>query len=279
MIPRGRCHLTRAAFALVAAFGLLAVTGCGNGATKKRHDAVTQYILSVDKIQAKLAAPLLAISKANRDFAQNKSDPATIARKLHVAAAKVDALRLRLAAIDPPPDAAKLQPLLVELAQREVSLAREAAALVLFQPAFSSALRPLSAAGTLLKDALKSKAKPAVKAAALDAYASAIVGVLDRLARLHPPPVSAALYRNQRATLEEVGASATALAQGLRDKHAKNLAALLHRFNAAAVANQSLAAQRSEIQAIHDYDARIRSIDRLAIRVHREQGRLQGALG
>ena len=263
---------------LVVALALGASACGGNAAAKKRHDAVTKYIISVDRIEAKLARPLVAISKANRDFAQSKSNPATISRKLQLAADKVDALRRRLAAIDPPPDAAKLQPLLVELAQREVSLARETAALVLFQPAFSNALRPLAVAGKILKDALSSKAKPAVKATALDAYAAAIGGVLTQLARLQPPPVTAALYHNQRATLEQVAASATVLAQGLRVKHAKNLAALLHAFNAAAVANQSLAAQNSEIQAIHAYDLRIRTIDRLSIRVHREQVRLQRLL-
>jgi hypothetical protein len=55
----------------------------------------------------------------------------------------------------------------------------------------------------------------------------------------------------------------------------KDLPELLQRFNRAAVSNQSLAAQRAQIAAVRAYDERIRALDKLAIRVHREQVRLQ----
>jgi len=268
-----------AAVALAAVIALTATACGGKSAATKRHDAVTKYIESVNEIQVRLSRPLVAITKANRDFARHKSDPATIARRLREAAAKIDSLRLRIAAIDSPPDTARLKSLLVELARHEASLARELAALATFQPAFSSALSPLAAAGKGLTEALKSKANRDVKAAALDAYAAAIGGVIESLGRLRPPPVSAALYGTQRATLEQVRASASSLAQGLRDKHAMNLPSLLRHFNAAAIANQSLAAQRSQIEAIRLYNLRVSGIDRLEIRISREQTTLQRRLG
>src|SRR5437868_3835965 len=113
-----------AALAVVLAF---AAAGCGHG--NVRHDTVAQYIASVNKIEVKLATPLLAISKANRDFARHKGKPATIAERLRTQADRVDALGRKLAALPAPPDAKKLKPMLLELTHAESALAREVASL------------------------------------------------------------------------------------------------------------------------------------------------------
>ena len=118
-----------------------------------------------------------------------------------------------------------------------------------------------------------------MKATALEAYSAALGGVLGRLRPLHPPPVGAALFATQMTTLEQVRTTTAALAKALREKRNKDIPTLLHRFNLAAVGNQSLAAQRAQIQAVRAYNGRIRSLDKLAIRVTREQVRLQSTLG
>jgi hypothetical protein len=50
---------------------------------------------------------------------------------------------------------------------------------------------------------------------------------------------------------------------------------LLQRFDAAAVADQSVAAQKQQIGAVKAYDARIRAIATLAAKVQKERVRLQ----
>jgi hypothetical protein len=257
----------------------VAATGCGSGKTKQRREDVAAYILRVDTIEAALSRPLGAISKANRAFALKKASSAKTAASLRDAAAKIDVQRARLERLHVPPDAAKLQPLMVRLATLEASLTREVAQLATFLPAFSRALKPLAAAGGPLKVALGSKAAPQVKATALDTYASQLGAVLVALAKLQPPAVSRAVYATQVATLRQVRDSASALAEGLRTKDAKALPKLLHDFDAAAVANQSLAAQQAQAEAIRAYDNRIKALNLLTVRVHKEQSRLQRLLG
>ncbi len=167
----------------------------------------------------------------------------------------------------------------MQLAAREAALAREVARLATFLPRFRTTLQPLAKAGTLLKQALAGKGSAAVKATALEAYSAALGGVLARLQPLQPPPVGASLFATQVTTLEGVRASTSALAKALREKRSTDIPTLLHRFNLAAVGNQSLVAQRAQIQAVRSYNGRIRSLDKLAIRVTREQVRLQSTLG
>jgi hypothetical protein len=260
----------------VAALVALAAAGCGGNA---RRDAVSTYLDEVNVIQTKFAAPLLIVSRANRDFATH-ANSATVSPRLLGAANRIDALRRQLAALDAPPEAARLKSMLVELAVREAALAREVARLSTFLPVYQATLKPLAPAGARLKAALaKKKTSASVKADALDAYSATIAGVLSRLRTLHPAPVSAADFENQVSTLEQVRASASALATAVRAKQNKDLPSLLHRFNAATVSNQSAAAQRAQINAVRAYDGRIVAIDELDVRISREHARLERAVG
>jgi hypothetical protein len=262
--------------AVAVALAVLAA-GCGSHNTTRQD--VSQYILSVNKIEVKLSRPLVAISKANRDFAQRKSKPAAIAGRLDQAALKVDRLTLQLAKLDPPPEAARLQPLLVELGRHEAALAREVAGMATFLPAYSKTLVPLATLGPQLKKTLNTKGRPNAKAAALETFASGVDGVLAQLSHLRAPPAVQAAYLDQATTLRHVRDSARALEDALRNNRSKQLPTLLRAFDAAAIGNQTVAAQQAQIAAIRGYNDRIKGIDRLAIRVHREQVKLQRLLG
>jgi hypothetical protein len=257
----------------VAAALVLLAAGCGG---HSRRHAVAAYVTQVNTIEARLQTPLLEVSRASQAFTKKKANAAAIEKRLTKAAARIDVLRGRLAALDTPVEATKLRALLVELARREADLAREVAQLAAFLPAYSHTLVPLQASGAQLKAVLAKKGRPVEKAAALDSYTATVDGVLVQLRRLHPPPVSRALYTNQVQALTGVRASTSALAQALRDKKRyKQIPVLLHRFNVAAAANQSLAAQRAQIASVRSYDDRIRELDRLAVRVAKEQTRLE----
>jgi hypothetical protein len=255
----------------------LAVLAAGCGGPSRRHQ-VSVYLTQVNAIQAQLAAPLVTVSNANQDFAKPHAKPAEVERKLSSAAARIDVLTRRLSRLSAPADARKLKSMLVELARREADLAREVARLATFLPRFQLALRPLATAGAALKKVLAAKGKPEEKAAALETYSATIGGVLRRLHGLDPPPVSAPLLASQVATLEQVRASTSALAKALREKRSKDIPQLLRRFNLAAVSNQSIAVQRAQIAGIEAYNGRIRGLDKLAIRINREQVRLQKTL-
>jgi hypothetical protein len=203
----------------------------------------------------------------------------TVRHELLNAAKRIDAVRVQLVALDAPADAQPLKALLMQLATREAALAREVAGLATFLPAFQARLLPLGAAGDVLKRTLSGKTSVAAKAAALDIYTATLGGVLAQLRKLRPPPVGAALYASQITTIQAVRSSTAALAKALREKRSKDIPTLLHRFNLAAVSNQSLAAQRAQIQAVRTYNGEIAGLDRLAARITREQARLQRTLG
>jgi hypothetical protein len=267
-----RIRLIAAAAALV-----LAAAGCGGGGPSSR-DLVASYIDRVNAVQVKLVQPTKAVSDAGRELAKPKADRAAAERKLRRAALRIDALRKQLAAIAVPAEARKLRSMLIDRMQRQAALAREAAALVAFVPAFQAALQPLAAAGSELKAALTRGTASDVEAAALDTYAATLDTALGQLRHVEPPPVSAAEYATQVQTLERVRAAATALARALREQRADDLPRLLRSFQQAALGNQSLAAQRARIAAVRAYNERVRSLDQLAARIDKERLRLQQLL-
>lgn len=262
----------------VLALGLLAA-GCG-GDRAARTAAVGSYIDRVNATQLKLAKPLLAVSRANRDFASPKkqADPAVLRQRLERSERKIRALRAELAGVTAPKEARKLRALMLALVDRELELTREVVQLVAFIPAFSHALGPIAPAGPALKAALGSKQPVAAKAAALDRYHAVVEVVLARLAPLHPPPSSVPLYASQVQTLRQVRDAVAGLAQALRRKQRAQIAHFLRQFDLAAIANQSLAAQRAQISAVKGYNARIRTLDAIAVQIARERSRVQQQL-
>jgi hypothetical protein len=262
----------------VLALCLLAA-GCG-GDRAARTAAVGSYIEQVNATQLKLAQPLLAVSRANRDFASRKkqADPVALRLRLERSERKIRALRAELAGVTAPAEVRTLRTLMLALVDRELGLTREVAQLVAFIPAFSHALAPIAPAGPALKAALGSGQPVAAKAAALDRYHAVVEVVLARLAPLHPPPSSVPVYESQVQTLRQVRAAVAGLAQALRRQQRAQIAHFLRQFDLAAVANQSLAAQRAQISAVKGYNARIRSLDAIAMQIARERSRVQQQL-
>jgi hypothetical protein len=254
---------------------LLLAAGCGG---ESRRDAVADYVREVNVVAAELDAPSRAVVAASGELAKENVDAVAVERKLLRAASGIERVRARLARLEAPPEARRLRALLLELATREASLAREVAALAAFLPAYAEALSPLAAAGAKLKAALAHKGPVAATADALDAYGDTVAVVLARLRALKPPPVSAALHTTQTQSLAKVRWSAAALARALRERRAAAIPGLVQRLNRAAISNQTLAAQRARIGAVRAYNARVRTLDELSIRITRERARLEEAL-
>jgi hypothetical protein len=256
--------------AVALATSILA-TGCGGSG---RGNDLSRYITQVNVIEQSLARPLLAISKANRDFARGREGKTSVVTRLRRSERTLHKLDLRLASVPAPPEARHLRALLVELGMREESLAGEVVALAIFLPKFEKALTPLAPASAQLKRALAAKVALREKIAALEDYAARLQTATARLRPLRPPPSSRPAWSQQIATLGRVRASARALADGLRKKRAKAIPKLLHAFDVAAVGNQSLAAQRARIGAVVAYNRRIKGLNRLNVTIAREQTRL-----
>ncbi len=261
------------------ALASLLFAGCGGGT----HAALTDYLNRVQTAQAGMAGQLQEVTSANQSFARSKKDDPRVARKLVTAERTLSTLRERLAAVTAPPQAAHLRSLLLQLVDGEIGLAREVRELATFVPHYSAALRPLQPASAALKKQLGASAKGtaatkalnAAKADALTVYARTVASVIETVHPLDPPPAWQPTYAQQLASLSQLRGSALALAQAVRANNAQAIPALLHRFDAAAVSNQTVAAQKREIAAVEAYNARITRLVQLARSVEKERTRLE----
>lgn len=258
---------------------VLLAAACG-GDNNKRRDSLQAYITQVNAAQVKMRKPLLQVERAYRDFGRKKGSTLTaIEPRLAKSAVTMHGLERKLRALRPPPDAKHLHALILQLVHAEGEIAGEIVGLAQFAPRFSAALTPLASAGRNLHDAFKGAKTAKAQAVALDAYAAALAGVLERLRPLHAPPALEPTLSSQRSTLARVRTSATELADGLRKNRRVALPTLIQRFTNAGLANQGLAAQKARIAAIKAYNHRVANLVTLARRVDRERLRLEKQFG
>ncbi len=290
-----------------AALATVLLAGCGGGSNDSaaRRQAVTLYVNRVNATERQMRVPLLEMAKAYRGFSTRPAKLAQVRPRLVKAERTLRALDRKLGSLDTPPDAALLQSLLLQLVGAEVDLAREVNQLAVFLPRFTVALRPFAPANAKLSAALAAArvtppklVRPTAKelkaaraaytralarasaqqAAALEGYAQSASDVAARLRALDPPPAMAPALETEIATLARIDSSAVALAAALRHGKQADVNRLNRAFAEASRSGNSLSAQRAEIAAVKAYDARVRAIGKLALRVDRERAQLQRAL-
>jgi hypothetical protein len=284
---------------------LLVAAGCGGHSSKTAdRKAVAAYIVRVDSVEQQLRLPLVKIERTYRNFSTNQVAMTKAAPQFATAEATLRTLQTRLRLIDPPPDGRRLRTLLVGLMGAQADLAHELTTFVNFLPAFGAALKPLGPADARLKAALAAVSVPkptpvkqtklkaaqaaylravsaaaAGQATALVAYLGEVAKVQSRLRGLRPPPALAPSYRAQVTTLGRVRVTGTALVAALDKKQYARVAVLDRSFQQAATTSTSLPVQRAEIASVKAYNARVRAVAALALKVDAERGRLQKNLG
>lgn len=286
-IARMRPRATIAAVAL----GVL-VAGCGQ--QQSQRQAVATYLTRVNRVESELAHPLATVTSTGSQFAQEQRAggtltnlvPASNERALLGAWTQIMALRARLAAIPPPPPAARLQGLLLQIVDGQAQLTHEVAELVDFLPRYSAALGPLAPATRSLEAALAANtssgssgvAAYASKAAALRQFKDAVDAVLAHLRPLNPPSVSKPGYERQVQALQGMSASAGQLAGALAGGGQASVQQLLESFDRAAASNQTLAAQKAQIAAVRAYDDQSTRLAQLSQAAQQERLRLADTL-
>lgn len=293
---RGRVVFRRipGAAAGVVVLALL-LAACGQSSNGQQ--ALTAYVVQVNKIQARLTPPLLVVSKVGRDIGAQGAAPGTGTGllggglavngeryRLLVAADEIHRLQQKLAGLPAPSTAQHLRALLLQLIGDQESLTRQTAKLVVFLPQFREALAPLAPAIRKLEAALtvnQARGTAAVaavfqgKASALRRFEATVGGILVSLRKLDPPTVSAPQDQVELHSLEGMSASAGQLATALaRGGAAANTSQLLARFDRAANSTRTRAAQQAQARAVRSYDARIAQLNQLAEAAARERARL-----
>jgi hypothetical protein len=285
----------------------LLLGGCSNTHTTPRA-AVAAYLKKVNGVEQQLAPPLVSVTRTIVQFArqsrasgaphvkpgagagalgQFRVVPGGQAGALLSADAQIERLRGRLAALPAPRPAQRLRALLLTLVDRQATLTRQTAKLVVFLPGFAQAMAPLGPALVRLEHVLsiaQAQGPAAVaavyaeKSVALRTFRTAALGILRRLRRLDPPVVSLPSYRAQVRAIQGMARSAQGLAGELGTGSTAAAQPLLHQFSRAATGPASLTAQKAQIAAIHAYDAQIASLNHLAEAASRERLRLNRTL-
>jgi hypothetical protein len=263
---------------LPVALVLLLLAGCGG----HTHGALTSYLKRVQAVEVGMGTQLQQVTNANQTFARGKTDP-QLSRKLASSEKTLRTLRQRLASVKAPQQSLHLRALLLQLVDGEIELAHEVRQLSTFVPRYRVALQPLQPASVALQKKLAAGAKGtaatkalnAAKADELTTYAGTVGSVLATVRPLEAPPVWQPTYRQQVSALLQLQSSALALARAVRGNDARAIPGLLKRFDAAAISNQTVAAQKREIAAVKAYNARIQGLVVLARSVEKERGRLE----
>lgn len=291
-----------AAAAAVAAAVSVTVLGHDSGGGSKQRKAVTAYIHRVNAIQNRMHAPLTSVLLAYRDFSRKGSSTRRTAVELATAAATLERLDRRLAAVPAPPEARTLRTRLVELVAQQAAITREVQRMATFAPQFAAVLAGARSANDALGRALRAVKPPqphtlrgtkaqvraaqrafqaeasaaaAKQADAIDAYDAHVAAILRRLARLQPPDVLKPSYTAQIRAFRTIRANGAQLAAELRKPKRNDIAALGRKFELSSRIAQSTAAQRAQIAAIKAYNARARSVGTASARVQEELARLQ----
>lgn len=261
----------RAALALAAA---LALTGCGASHSATARDHVTGYLGRENAIVARSQPALVAVHQALVDFSHHRTSAAT-AKELAKAATTFRRLRVQLRAANPPPQAAKLQGLVLEVVARQAALTNELRTLVVFEPAFAAALTPVVAANTAARTHLRAAKTPAEVADAVDTYRAAVGRSLKKLRPLRPPALERPLYEAQVSRLTKLDAALGKLASAARSGDARAAARAEHEISVAAVSSDSRANQMAERNAVIAYDKAVAEIAVLTQKITAERDRLQ----
>jgi hypothetical protein len=259
--------------ALLVAVAVLA--GCGKSEHKPTaRDQVVAYMGRVNVVEYDLRKPLVRVQRAVQAFSKATNRAATI-KALGNADVTLERLRAQLAATVPPPPARKLHGLLLDLVDRERLLASELKDVLVFDPAFAAALRPLAAANATAQARLQGPHPLAEVARAVRDYRAAVRRSLTASRALDPPELERPLYDAQVARLVALDRTLGGLLDAITARDAVRIARAQHAVGVASVSSDSTRSQQAERAAIQQFNRDVRAITIVVRQIATERNRLQ----
>ncbi|MGH3004252.1 MAG: hypothetical protein ACRDM1_16570 [Gaiellaceae bacterium] len=279
----------------LVALVLVVAVGCGADATKSRRDAVDAYLTQVKTAQVELLGKEGQIDAALQSFSLTRTTPSELAR-LRQARATVDGALRRLQALHPPADARRLQALLVQRLTLQRSILDELVQATSYVPKVVVATAPLQQVAAGLRDDLRAAGAPsspagatvapggsgsalARYAAAFARYGAALKPVSARLHGLRAPAILRAGHDAEQHALDRSIALAAQIHSALLRGDITTANAAIRSLFAVSSTVDGISTQKAQAAAARAYDAQLRRVDTLAVRVNGERSRLVGAIG
>jgi hypothetical protein len=240
-----------------------------------RRAVVAAYIARVDRIEIAMAPQVRAIDKQYKLFAKDPQGLARRAPQYRQAERTLALLASRLAAVRPPREARKLHALLVRLANANVVVATQVAALASYLPALARAQAPLRTAILTLRAGVRKGRTAKAQARAFGEYAAATSAIAGRVATLRPPAVFRAARAAEFAQLGHLSSIAGGIETALLAKKAKTAQQLVTELGKVEAESDVVRAQRAAAKA---FDGRLRLVASLGKQIEAERTRLEKAL-
>jgi hypothetical protein len=243
--------------ALAAGAAVVLLSDGSDDQTQARRDAVSAYIVEVNKTQQTLIVQLERINRTYRQL-DLKGDP-TPAELDRVDGVErtLKQLRSRFAALDVPVEARRLHREILRLVDLQAAFAHEVAAIVRFLPIQAREQRKLSAATVKLRAALVKDATVATQRAAFDEYRATLGAIVLRLEQAEAPPVLEPARTGEIARLTRFGSLAEELADALVQQDADKIDRLSRQF---VQTSGTTGATRAERNAVIAFNSRLAAI-------------------
>lgn len=236
---------------------------------------MTAYIDEVNATQEEFSVRYGNLNRAFREFELSaQSSPEQLPR-LREAARTMTQIRLRIEAVEAPPEAAPLRAKLLAFLRQQEALARELVNVTAYMPKLGAAEKPLGAAGTRLRRDLAG-ATVEEQAVVVRRYGVALRGIAARLDELRPPALLEPTHRAYVQQLRAYASSADALQRGIESSDQAAVDAAVRRMQAAAAAPPGTF--RAQQAAIRAYNRRVKRVSTLAVALERERRRLESEL-
>lgn len=247
-----------------------ALTGCGGDDSR---DKVADYIEDANAVQKRFAPAFKEANAAFKAGASGKLPDRAQLASLERAGASIGEARRKVAALEPPAEAARLHRELLTVFDLDVRLTREVTELAHYATDSPKVLAPLERSGRELRKGLTASAGASGQVRALDAYSGALRAIARRLDELDVPVVLRPTHRAQVQRLLRIRKVTRRLRGAVARADAAAIATQLLRFrrlSGRAAPNRAALARRG----VAAYQALQRRLDRAEQRLVREQQRL-----
>ena len=260
----------KGSFVAAALAAALLLAGCGGSS---RRAAVERYVKQVDAVERAFGGQ---VAQAQRSYAAFGRDHVFGTESFPKATRTFVRLRARIAALEPPPEAAQVQRGLLRLLGTEVALAREVTGLDAYLRAERAPLARLRGAELRLRAGLATARTAAAQRRVFDAFAGDAARAETGLRAVRSPAPLLPWHTAELARVERLRREAADLSSALRQRDVAALRSRLAALRADIAGRDAVAAERAAIRA---YDARAAEVSALASRVDAERARLEKRFG
>ena len=257
---------------LCAAACLIVLVGCGRHDSAARK-AVDHYFEQVDAVQKDLGPSVHAAQSAYAHFLPGRRGQET---KLRSAQRTMLALRVRIAKLHPPAQAARIHRQLLQLLDLELDIGIEVLRLDAYVPRAQRTLQALAPASRTLQRELAAASTRKAQAIALARYAGAVDAARGDLDALEPPSTLEAWSREQSQRLADVASTTRTLRRAILYADTRATRVALARLRL--LLERGVGVSSAQRVAIVEYNARRAAISRLGARIERERAKLEQRL-